>query len=59
MKLLQSPRLREVWIWVSTMFTLAFRKTEIARSVKGPKSKGFRAEDALAESYLVHKILVI
>ena len=36
-----------------------FRKTEIARSARGQKSQGPRAEDALAESYLVQKILVI
>ena len=33
-------------------------KTEIARSVRGPKLQGPRAEDALAEPYLVQKILV-
>ena len=33
-------------------------KTEIARSAKGPKSQEPRAEDALAEPYLVQKILV-
>ena len=33
-------------------------KTEIARSVRGPKLQGPRAEDAMAEPYLVHKILV-
>ena len=38
---------------------LTHRKTEIARSVRGPKSQGPRAEDALSESYLVQKILVI
>ena len=35
-----------------------FLKTEIARSVKGPKVKGPRAEDSMVESYLVLKILV-
>ena len=35
-----------------------FLKTEIARSVKGPKSQGPRAGDAMAEPYLVLKILV-
>ena len=35
-----------------------FPKTEFARSVKGPKSQGPRAEDAMAEPYLVLKILV-
>ena len=36
-----------------------FPKAEIARSARGPKSQGHRAEDAMAESYLVQKILVI
>ena len=35
-----------------------FPKGEIARSVKGPKSQGPHAEDAMAEPYLVLKILV-
>ena len=35
-----------------------FLKTEIARSVKGPKLQELRAEDAMAEPYLVLKILV-
>ena len=33
-------------------------KTEIARSVRGPKLQGHHAEDATAEPYLVLKILV-
>ena len=44
--------LREVRIWVNTVFLLTSRKTEIARSARGPKSQGPRAEDVLAESYL-------
>ena len=35
--------------------SLTSRKTEIARSVKGPKPQGPRAEDVFAESYFVHK----
>ena len=35
-----------------------FLKTEIARSVKGPKLQGPRAEDAMAEQYLALTILV-
>ena len=35
-----------------------FLKTEIARSVKGPKLKGHHAEDAMAKPYLVLKNLV-
>ena len=35
------------------------RKTEIARSARGTKSQGPRAEDVLAEPYLVQKMLVI
>ena len=54
----QSPRQREVWIWVNTVFILTSLKTEIARSSRGPKSQGPRAEDAIAEPYLVQKILV-
>ena len=34
-------------------------KTEIARSVNGPKLQGPHAEDAMAKLYLVLKILVI
>ena len=34
-------------------------KTEIARSVRVPKLQGLRAEDAMAEPYFVHEILVI
>ena len=36
-----------------------FPKDEIARSARGPKSQGLRAEDVLAQSYLVQTILVI
>ena len=35
-----------------------FLKTEIARSVRGPKLQGPHAEDAMAKPYLVLKILV-
>ena len=58
MKYLESLRLREVRIWVSTVFILISLKTKIARSVKGPKLQGPRAEDAMAEPYLVQKMLV-
>ena len=34
---LQSPRLREVRSWVSTVFFHTSRKTEIVRSARGPK----------------------
>ena len=37
MKPLQNPLSRDVKIWVSTVFVLISSKTEIARSVKGPK----------------------
>ena len=57
MNYLQS--LREVWIWVNTVFILTSRKTEIARSARGPKLQGPRAEDAMAEPHLMQKILVI
>ena len=46
-------------IWVNRVFILTSRKTEIARSAGGPKSQGPRAEDVLAESDLLQKILVI
>ena len=36
-----------------------FLKTEIAKSVKGPKLHGHHAEDAMAKPYLVLKNLVI
>ena len=48
----------EVCILVNTMFILISLKTEIARSVKGPKLQGPQAEDAMAEPYLVLKNLV-
>ena len=35
-----------------------FLKTEIARSVKGPKLQGPHAEDAMAKPYLELQILV-
>ena len=42
-------------IWVNTVFILTLLKTEIAKSVRGPKLQEPRAEDALAEPYLVQK----
>ena len=59
MKRLESPYSRDVKIWVSTVFILISLKTEIARSVKGPKLQGLHAEDAIVELYFVLKILVI
>ena len=53
-----SPHSRDVRIWVSTVFILISLKTEIAKSVRGLKLQGPRAEDAMAEPYLVLKILV-
>ena len=53
MKLLWSRLRRDVRIWVSTVFKLISLKTEIARSVNGPKLQGPRAEDAMAKPYLV------
>ena len=55
---LWSLRLREVRIWVSTVFILTSLKTEIARSVTGPKLQGPRGEGAMAEPYLVQNVLV-
>ena len=43
---------------VSTVFVLISLKTEIARSVRGPKLPGPRAENALAQRYLGQKLLV-
>ena len=43
----------------NTVFILTSLKSEIARSVRGPKLQGPRAEDAMAEPYLGQKILVI
>ena len=55
---LESPHSRDVRIWVSTVFILISLKTEIARSVNGPRLQGLHAEDAMAEPYLVLKNLV-
>ena len=33
-----------MWIWVNTLFILTSLKTEIARSARGPKSQGPRAQ---------------
>ena len=46
---------RDVRIWVNTMFILISLKTEIAKSVRGPKLQGPRAEDAMAKPYLEQK----
>ena len=54
----ESLSLREVRIWVSTVFILTSLKTEIAGSVRGLKLQEPRAHDALAEPYLVLKNLV-
>ena len=57
-KYLWSPHPRDVRIWVSTVFILISLKTEIARSVRGPKLQGLRVEDAKAKPYLELTILV-
>ena len=57
-KYLWGPHPRDVTIWVSTVLKLISLKTEIARSVRGPKLQGLHAEDALAEPYVVQKFLV-
>ena len=59
MKFLWSRLQRDVRIWVNIMFIFISLKTEIARSVNGPKLQGLRAEDAMAKPYLEVKILVI
>ena len=43
-------------IWVNTVFILTSLKTEIARSVNGPKLQGPHAEDAMAKPYLEPQI---
>ena len=43
------------WYRVNTTSSLTSRKTEIARAVRGRKLQGPRAEDAMAEPYLVLK----
>ena len=58
MKFLLSRLRRDVRIWVSTAFILISLKTEIARSVNGPKLQGPHAEDAMAKPYLELQILV-
>ena len=40
---------------MNTVFILTSLKTKIARSVRGPKLQEPRAEDPLAETYLVQK----
>ena len=59
MKFLWSRLQRDVRIWVNTVFTLIFLKTEIARSASGPKLQGLCAEDAKAKPYLELTIVVI
>ena len=46
------PSLEPMRIWVNTMFILISLKTEIGRSVNGPKLQGPHAEDAMAKPYL-------
>ena len=58
MKPLQSRLQRNVRIWVNTMFILISLKTEIARSVNGPKLHVRHAENAMAKSYFVLTNLV-
>ena len=58
MKFLESPHPRDVRIWVSTVFILTSLKTEIAKSVRGPKLQEPRVEDAMVEPYFVLKNLV-
>ena len=43
---------------MNTMFILSSLKTEITKSVNGPKLQGPHAEDAVTKPYLVLKILV-
>ena len=41
-----------------SVYTHFPKDRKIARSARGPKSQGPRAEDAIVEPYLVQKILV-
>ena len=45
----------EVGIWVNTVFMVISLRTEVAKSVRGPKLTGPRAEDAMTEPYLMQK----
>ena len=58
MKFHDSRLQRDVRIWVNIMFILISLKTEIARSVNGPKLQGPDAEDAMAKPYFELYILV-
>ena len=49
---------RDVRIWVSTVCIFISPKTEIAKSVNGPKLRGPLAEDGRAKPYLERWILV-
>ena len=52
------PLQRDVTIWVSTVFILISLKTEISKSVNGPKLQGPHAEDAMAKPYFEPQISV-
>ena len=58
MNFLWSRLQRDARIWVNTVFILISLKTEIARSVNGPKLQGPHAEDAMAKTNLELQILV-
>ena len=55
---LEATTKRREDLGVSIMFILISPKTEIARSVNGPKLQGPRAEDVKAKPYLELTILV-
>ena len=59
MKFLQSRLQGDVRIWVFTMFILISLKTEIARTVNGPKLQGLHAEDEMVKPYFELWISVI
>ena len=58
MKFLWSRLQRDTRIWENTMFILISLKTEIARSVNGPRLQGPNAEDAMAKPYFEPQIFV-
>ena len=50
--------IQETRIWVNTVLKLISLRTEIAKSVRGPRLQGPHAEDAMAKPYLVLTNLV-
>ena len=51
--------LQEVRIWVNTVLNSLPERPKLRDLSEDPQLQGLRAEDVLAESYFVQKILVI